>query len=39
MASVYNLNPRPPIVLVNDGEARLIRRRESYRDILSCDVV
>ncbi len=39
MASVYNLNPRPPIVLVNDGEARLIRRRESYRDILSCDLV
>jgi diaminopimelate decarboxylase len=39
MASVYNFNPRPPIVLVNGGEARLIRRRESYRDIISCDVV
>ena len=39
MASVYNLNPRPPIVLAKDGEARLIRRRESYRDIISCDVV
>ncbi len=39
MASVYNLNPRPPIVLVNGGEARLIRRRESYQDMISCDVV
>ena len=39
MASVYNLNPRPPIVLVNGGKARLIRRRESYQDMISCDVV
>ena len=38
MASNYNLNPRPPIVLVNDGESRLIRRRESYADMMSCDL-
>ena len=38
MASNYNLNPRPPIVLVNDGESRLIRRRESYADMMLCDV-
>ena len=39
MASNYNLNPRPAVVLVNDGQARLIRRRETYRDMMLCDVV
>jgi diaminopimelate decarboxylase len=39
MASTYNLNPRPPIVLVKGGEARLIRRRESYQDMMQCDVL
>ncbi len=38
MASNYNLNPRPPIVLVNDGKSRLIRRRESYADMMQCDL-
>ena len=38
MASNYNLNPRPPIVLVKDGESRLIRRRESYADMMLCDL-
>ena len=39
MASVYNLNPRPPIVMVANGESRLIRRRESYQDLMIQDVV
>ena len=39
MASNYNLNPRPAIVLVKDGEARLIRRRETYQDQMRLDVV
>ena len=39
MASNYNLNPRPPIVLVKDGKSRLIRRRESYQDMMLCDVL
>ena len=39
MASNYNLNPRPPVVLVKDGEARLIRRRETYRDLILADVL
>jgi diaminopimelate decarboxylase len=38
MASNYNLNPRPPIVLVKGGQSRLIRRRESYQDLMLCDV-
>ena len=38
MASNYNLNPRPPMVLVADGRSRLIRRRESYQDLMHCDL-
>ena len=39
MASVYNLNPRPAMVMVNDGEAKLIRRRETFADMMLQDVV
>ena len=39
MSSQYNLNPRPPIVLVAEGEARLIRRRESYKDLMQSDLL
>lgn len=38
MASNYNLAPRPPIVLVRDGRARLVRRRETYEDLMRADV-
>ena len=38
MASNYNLNPRPAIVMVRDGNARLIRRRETYQDMMLNDV-
>ena len=39
MASNYNMNPRPPMVLLKDGKSRLIRRRESYQDLMHCDIV
>lgn len=39
MASNYNMAPRPAIVMVRDGEARLIRRRETYEDMLATSVV
>jgi len=39
MASNYNASLKPAIVLVNDGRARLIRRRESYEDLMSYDVI
>ncbi len=39
MASNYNLYGRPAIVLVSEGRARLIRRRESFQDMMACDVV
>jgi diaminopimelate decarboxylase len=35
MSSTYNAVPRPPAVLVADGRARLIRRRESIDDLLA----
>jgi len=38
MASNYNAALRPAIVMVNDGRARLIRRRESYEDLMNCDI-
>ena len=38
MASNYNLNGRPAIVVVGDGAARLIRRRESFQDMMALDV-
>ena len=38
MASNYNLNPRPAMVMVKDGAARLIRRRESYKDMMLSDI-
>lgn len=37
-SSQYNLRPRPAEVLVSAGQARLIRRRESYADLVSCFV-
>jgi diaminopimelate decarboxylase len=37
MASNYNLLPRPAAVLVEDGRARLIRRRETLDDLLALE--
>jgi diaminopimelate decarboxylase len=38
MASNYNKLTRPPVVFVRDREARLVVRRETYEDLLRCDV-
>lgn len=38
MASNYNLAYRPAVLLVEDGEARLIRRRESADDLMMMDI-
>ncbi len=38
MASNYNASLKPAIVLVKAGEARLIRRRETFDDLTRCDV-
>jgi len=39
MASNYNASLKPAIVLVRDGMARLIRRRQSYEDLMSHDII
>jgi diaminopimelate decarboxylase len=38
MSSTYNAVPRPAAVLVGNGEARVIRRRETVDDLLSLEV-
>ena len=38
MASNYNHVPRPPVVAVADGRARVIVRRETVEDLLALDV-
>ncbi len=38
MASNYNHVPRPPVIAVRDGTARVIIRRETEDDLLGTDV-
>jgi diaminopimelate decarboxylase len=38
MASQYNHVPRPPVIAVADGSARLLVRRETEDDLLALDV-
>ena len=39
MSSNYNAMPRPAIVMAKEGRARLIRRRETYKDMMSLDMI
>jgi diaminopimelate decarboxylase len=38
LASNYNHQPRPPVVAVNGGGARVVVRRETVEDLLRLDV-
>ncbi len=38
MANNYNGVPRPPVVFVSDGEARVVVRRETYADLMGRDL-
>ncbi len=38
MASTYNRVPRPPVVFVRDGRARVVLRRETAADLLDLEV-
>ncbi len=38
MGSNYNKVLRPAVVFVGDGEARLVVRRETYDDLLACEL-
>jgi len=39
MSSNDNRIPRPAVVLVNKGKARLIVKREGYEDIIRNDII
>jgi diaminopimelate decarboxylase len=39
MSSNYNAVPRPAIIMVNEGRGRLIRRRETYQDLMNLDMI
>ena len=39
MASNYNRLPRPPVILVKDGRARVAVKRETYEDLVRNDVL
>lgn len=38
MASNYNMALKPAVIAVQDGNAKLVRRRETYADLLATDV-
>jgi diaminopimelate decarboxylase len=38
MANNYNAVPRPPVIFCQDGDARVVVRRETYADLTSRDV-
>ena len=38
MSSSYNGQPRPAIVFVRDGAARVVTRRETYEDLMARDI-
>ena len=38
MSSNYNRIPRPPVVMVRDGEARVVVKGETYEDLIRNDV-
>jgi diaminopimelate decarboxylase len=39
MASNYNLTPRPAVLLLAGGQARVIQRRETYEDLVRRDML
>jgi diaminopimelate decarboxylase len=39
MASNYNASLKPAIVMVKEGQARLVRRRETYQDLVEHDLI
>lgn len=39
LANNYNAVPRPPVIFCQDGEARVVVRRETYEDLAARDVL
>jgi diaminopimelate decarboxylase len=38
MASNYNGMPRPEVLMLRDGEARVMRRRETFEDLVAAEI-
>jgi diaminopimelate decarboxylase len=38
MASNYNGMPRPEVLMVRDGQAHVMRRRETFDDLVAAEV-
>lgn len=38
MSSQYNCRPRAPVVMVDNSNVKLVRRRETYADVFMCDL-
>lgn len=38
MASNYNRIPKLPVIMVNNGEARIVVKRETYEMVAACDI-
>jgi diaminopimelate decarboxylase len=38
MASNYNGMPRPEVLMLRDGKARVMRRRETLEDLVAAEV-
>jgi diaminopimelate decarboxylase len=38
MSSNYNRYPRPPVVMITDGEAHVVVKRETYEDVTRSDI-
>lgn len=39
MSSNYNLVPHPAVIMVKEGESRIIRRRQKYADLMKYDTM
>ena len=39
MSSNYNMNPRPAIIIISNGKPKLIRKRETYEDLMALDII
>ena len=39
MASNYNRVPRPPVIMIKNGEPKIIVKRETYEDIIKNDTI
>jgi len=39
MSSNYNMQVRPAVIMITKGETKIIKRRETYKDLLSTSLL